>query len=75
MKCNIDATGRRMRAVSGALCTVVGIGLLAAIAVEPAAALPLAISGSVIAACGLFQIFESWAGWCAVRAMGLKTKW
>jgi hypothetical protein len=25
-------------------------------------------------AIGAFQLFEGWKGWCALRAMGIKTK-
>jgi hypothetical protein len=32
------------------------------------------IAGGAAAFCGSFCIFEARAGWCAVRAMGFKTK-
>jgi len=31
-----------------------------------------AISGALFAG-GAFAVFEAWAGWCVIRAMGLKT--
>ncbi len=73
MQCNIDARGKAVRLVVG------GVSLLGA-----AAAAALILTGvlehpawwaAVIGAGlgGAFGVFEGWAGWCAVRAMGFKT--
>lgn len=69
--CNIDNRGRRFRAL-------LGLALLALAAFAPAAGFlaPAArwiLSGLLFAA-GLFTCYEAWAGWCALRAMGYKTR-
>jgi len=32
------------------------------------------VAGAAVTVAGLFMIFEGIKGWCAVRAMGFKTK-
>jgi hypothetical protein len=71
MKCNIDAKGKAIRLAYGIALIVIGVVL----------ALTWARTGSVIAWVvaallflgGAFAIFEGWAGWCVVRALGLRT--
>lgn len=74
MQCNIDAKGKSVRLIGGFINVALGlvlVGLVAAgiwsgpIAWGCALALPLS---------GAFMIFEGWAGWCVVRAMGFKTR-
>lgn len=73
MQCNIDSRGRAYRLVMGFVLVALGAWLTAAWAWP---------SGQVIAwlvsiACllpGLFGIVEGWAGWCAIRAMGFRTR-
>lgn len=70
MQCNIDARGKAVRLIMGIIFAVVGILIMA---------LGGGSAGSVIAGLcclggGAFMIFEGAAGWCAVRAMGFKTK-
>lgn len=69
--CNIDRRGRRFRAF-------LGIALLALGTTSTGLwFLPLAarwtVAGLLFAA-GLFTCYEAWAGWCAVRALGYKTR-
>jgi uncharacterized membrane protein HdeD (DUF308 family) len=75
MICNIDAKGRRIRGVSGWACLIIGIGMIVCGLVWRDMLWPLLISGAILGACGGFQIFESLKGWCAFRAMGMKTPW
>lgn len=72
LNCNIDQRGRKLRLFLGAFIESIGL-LLAALwffavtppwAIWPAAAVWLA---------GVFVLFEAAMGWCAVRAMGIKT--
>ena len=72
LQCNIDSRGKVARLVWGVLLIAGGI----------AAALLWALPGGSAwawAACGLavlggaFAVFEARAGWCVIRAMGLKT--
>jgi hypothetical protein len=72
MKCNIDRRGRAVRIVMGAIVTAAGVALL----VMPLAGptwLRWALPVSLLAL-GLFQVFEGAVGWCALRAMGVKTR-
>ena len=72
MQCNIDAKGKAVRLVAGAV--IEGIGFLLVvlwfIEILPAWA---AVVGAVAALSGIFMVFEGISGWCAVRAMGFKT--
>lgn len=69
MKCNIDARGKRTRLIAGIV--TVAAGGIAFLVIGPG---PV---GTVIGVSSLvgggFMIFEGWAGWCAVRALGFKT--
>jgi sugar phosphate permease len=73
LTCNIDAKGKRVRLINGIIM------ILAAVAVAVFWARPQhSIVGWVIAGiilfCGGFSVFEAQAGWCALRAMGIKTR-
>jgi len=72
MQCNIDARGKRVRLVSGLGVLVVGLVLLVFALVGTFGWWMWAVA-LVALACGAFQIFEARAGWCAIRAMGIKT--
>ena len=73
MQCNIDAVGKAVRLKLGILAVTVGglisIGLLIFdfnFGIEWI--VPLGLIGG-----GAFSMFEGWAGWCVVRAIGIKT--
>ena len=73
LECNIDARGRAARLRLG--MTGVGAGLVLAptfyvtgVDLGLVWLIPLGAIGG-----GGFAIFESWAGWCIVRAMGFRT--
>ena len=70
MQCNIDARGKAVRLIMGIIFAIAGILIMA---VGGGAAWSV-ISGLCCLAGGGFMIFEGAAGWCAVRAMGFKTK-
>ena len=74
MICNIDAKGRRFRAISGIACVTIGLALAAIAILFHYMVAPLVFTGVMVAICGGFQIFESRKGWCALRAMGIKTR-
>ena len=73
MKCNIDAKGRAVRKVTGLLCCVLSIVLMTLAFILSGAFWPLFAAGLSLLAAGLFQIYESRRGWCALRAAGIKT--
>jgi hypothetical protein len=72
MQCNIDERGRAVRRRGGIICLALGVLALAA-ALLGAPRWPSLGVGGFLALTGLFQLFESRKGWCAVRAMGFKT--
>jgi hypothetical protein len=73
LACNIDRRGRAIRWTGGWVMITLGAVLLAAWAVPGGGA--CAWTGSVtLLGAGVFCLFESRAGWCAVRAMGFKTR-
>jgi hypothetical protein len=75
MQCNIDARGKRVRLISGIVVTLIGGGLLAWTAggVARHQSWGWAVGGALVLG-GAFQIFEGWRGWCALRAIGFKTR-
>ncbi|MFO0827885.1 MAG: hypothetical protein U0572_07010 [Phycisphaerales bacterium] len=72
MQCNIDAKGKLVRLFGGIVIDAVGVTLLALwlLGILPTWA---AVVGGIATISGAFMIFEGAAGWCALRAMGMKT--
>ncbi len=72
MQCNIDAKGRAVRLVIGSAVEGAGllVGLLWYMDSLPAWTIYPAIG---ITLGGQFMVFEGMSGWCAIRAMGIKT--
>jgi hypothetical protein len=71
--CNIDARGKRVRLALGLLLLVLGLVLC----VSWARPVGGALAWGVTAACLLgaaFLGYEARTGWCALRAMGIKTR-
>jgi Protein of unknown function (DUF2892) len=74
MQCNIDGKGKTARLALGAALALCGGGLLSLRWLDIlSGGWPWYVGGLLVAA-GLFSIFEGAAGWCAVRAMGFKTR-
>jgi hypothetical protein len=73
MQCNIDAKGKVVRLVGGILAIAAAalVGLL--LLLDVVAGWPWWAGAGGLACFGGFGIFEARAGWCAVRAMGIKT--
>ena len=72
-ECNIDARGKAVRLKLGILGVVTGLVLappfyVTGVDLGLVWLIPLGAIGG-----GGFAIFESWAGWCIVRAMGFRT--
>ncbi len=70
MTCNIDARGRLLRALIGLVFIVAALVLVFAL---PPTGWRRALV-VVLTLGGIFCLFEARAGWCAVRAMGIKTR-
>lgn len=62
--CNIERSGRIVRGVVGLLSLVAGIYLVTA---------DQAFWGTGLCALGTFAVFEALKGWCALRALGIRT--
>lgn len=73
MQCNIDAKGKRARFIYGAIMLLIGVILLLAWALPTSSSFAWIVTILVILS-GAFGLFEARAGWCAVRAMGFKTR-
>ena len=73
LTCNIDAKGKVARLIYGLLVTLCGALMMAFWAWPSGLWQPWAIAG-VVVVFGMFGVFEAWAGWCVMRAMGFKTR-
>ena len=80
MKCNINDKGRRVRRNGGIVCCVAGVVLVAVFFAARFGYLTAHYSyatlfvGLGLLALGVFQLFEARKGWCALRALGIKTR-
>lgn len=73
LACNIDERGRTYRYRIGYALLGLGIGLGLALAQWWSVRVGL-LSGGLLAAGGAFAVFEARNSWCAVRALGFKTR-
>ena len=73
MQCNIDRTGRRVRFAWGILMLILAAGTAALGWMEIVPAAWAWGGGLLFTALGIFGLYEARKGWCAVRAMGIKT--
>jgi hypothetical protein len=72
LQCNLDARGKRFRLLLGVLLAALGIGL-GVFWAFPAGGLTAWTITICCLLLGGFAIFEARAGWCALRAMKIKT--
>jgi hypothetical protein len=72
LTCNIDARGKRARMITGILLLAFA-AIAGAWAWHNSSRIAAAMS-VLLALSGAFTVFESRAGWCALRAMGIKTR-
>jgi hypothetical protein len=72
LACNIDQRGRRTRLVTGVIVDVCGVaGILVGLFRDSTGIL---VAGIFLCITGSFMIFEGARGWCALRAIGIKTR-
>ena len=73
MECNLDARGKAARMVGGIAGVMFGLVMAVLLALDVVSGL----AASSVAAGSLFggasALFEARAGWCIVRAMGIRT--
>ena len=72
LTCNIDSRGKMLRLIMGAIFLIDGLTLLLLWAWRTGSHVGWITSIAMIAG-GVFMIFEGRKGWCALRAMGMKT--
>jgi hypothetical protein len=72
LTCNIDAHGKRARLINGLILLALAAGL--AVYAFMAGGMIFWIAAGVCLLLGGLCVFEARAGWCALRAMGIKTK-
>ena len=71
LACNIDRRGQKARSIGGSIVVLCGIALiLVGTLMNSRRTL---IAGVFFCVIGSFMIFEGARGWCALRAMGIKT--
>jgi hypothetical protein len=73
LTCNIDAKGKFVRLIYGVVLLLVGVALMIWWAWGTGSMLRWGVA-CACAGMGAFAIFEARAGWCIVRAMGIKTR-
>ena len=70
--CNIDQRGRKARLTAGLIVDLCGAGFIVAGILM--GLVWLIVVGAFASVSGSFMIYEGARGWCALRAMGIKTK-
>jgi uncharacterized membrane protein len=69
--CNIDGRGRRARVIGGVIVDLCGAALI--VTGITGRSKILLVAGVLLVVIGSFMIFEGARGWCALRALGIKT--
>ena len=72
--CNIDQRGMRFRGIMGTILLGIGLFIGASFLLNDINQSFLWLLPAGLIAGGAFSIFEAWIGWCAVRALGFRTK-
>ena len=73
MQCNIDGKGRAIRVAYGTALIALAIALAWLWARASGSAWAWIVCAAMLAGGG-FALFEGWAGWCVVRALGFRTR-
>lgn len=73
LTCNIDARGKAVRLRIGIVGLAAGVAMLLGWALPSDGTIAWIVTVAVLAVAA-FAIFEARAGWCAVRAMGFRTR-
>ena len=73
MECNIDSKGRVVRFITGIFAILSGIvlAILVSQGLLTSESYMFIIIGSILG--GAFAMWEARAGWCVVRAIGIRT--
>jgi len=73
--CNIGAKGKAARLAMGFISVVAGVVVAALLLNGVLAGWGWWVLAGAAMGSGVFAIYEGWAGWCALRAIGIKTPW
>ena len=73
LSCNIDRRGRAVRAFLGAALVAGGVIAFVAAARSESGGAALWFIGAGTTLGGVFCLFEAVNGWCALRAVGMRT--
>jgi len=73
MQCNIDARGKAARLIYGIVMIALAVLIGALAWLDVVGPWGWAVAAGLFPF-GAFSIYEGWAGWCVVRAMGFKTR-
>ena len=73
MECNIDSKGRVVRFITGIVAILAGfiLAILVSQGILTSESYMFVIIGSILG--GAFAMWEARAGWCVVRAIGIRT--
>ncbi len=73
MECNIDSQGRVVRFITGIFAILAGfvLAILVSQGILTSESYMFVIIGSILG--GAFAMWEARAGWCVVRAIGIRT--
>ena len=73
MECNIDSKGRVVRVITGIFAILAGfvLAILVSQGILTSESYMFVIIGSILG--GAFAMWEARAGWCVVRAIGIRT--
>ncbi|MCA9291626.1 MAG: hypothetical protein KDA25_10905 [Phycisphaerales bacterium] len=74
MACNIDARGRVVRLVTGLVTLALGVVAMLVAWLAAWDHVAITVGGIVLCVFGAFGVIQGWAGWCAVRALGFRTR-
>lgn len=72
--CNIDPKGRSARLLGGMATALLGSILCTLLLLRVLESTAFWCVAGVLLVSGAFMIYEGWAGWCVLRAMGFRTK-
>ena len=73
LTCNIDSRGKSLRLILGVIFLLDGLTLLIIWALRTGSHAGW-FASILLILIGAFMIFEGRNGWCALRAMGMKTR-
>jgi hypothetical protein len=73
LTCNIDSRGKALRLIMGSIFVLDGVTLMFLWAWRTGSQVGWVTSIGMVVI-GAFMMFEGQKGWCALRAMGMKTR-